>query len=429
LSAGGAPRAVIEETGQFLQMRKSGMQDSKTSAATVDAAVIGLTTSARNRSLAAVLTSILAAGMTIGITAPLFSLLIERDEGSAALAGFNGSIGILAVVAVSPFVPALVRRFGALGVIYAGTALIAVAILSVPATNSVMLWFASRFLIGVGMGLIWVVSETWLNVMADDGNRGLVAGIYATILGLGFAAGPMVIAAVGIEGSLPFLVSAGLILLSALPLIAARRLAPRRIGHGGHSAWRTLLQAPLIMTAVFVCGFIDMAILSLLPVYGLRTGFNEDTSLIMLTVLISGTVVMQLPIGWIADRIGRRGLLLASALAGTLCALALPLVLGIPALLWPVLFLWGGTTVSLYTLSLALLGERFRAEALPAANAMMVIAYCLGGVAGPPLTGIAMEALGPQAMPLASALLCATFTAGAGILWLRSRSRAFPTGR
>jgi MFS family permease len=183
------------------------------------------------------------------------------------------------------------------------------------------------------------------------------------------------------------------------------------------------------MTAVFVCGFIDMAILSLLPVYGLRTGFNEDTSLIMLTVLISGTVVMQLPIGWIADRIGRRGLLLASALAGTLCALALPLVLGIPALLWPVLFLWGGTTVSLYTLSLALLGERFRAEALPAANAMMVIAYCLGGVAGPPLTGIAMEALGPQAMPLASALLCATFTAGAGILWLRSRSRAFPTGR
>ena len=240
--------------------------------------------------------------------------------------------------------------------------------------------------------------------------------------------GPMVIAAAGIEGYLPFAVSAGLILVSALPLIAARRLAPRRIGHDDRSAWRTLFQAPLIMTAVFVCGFIDMAILSLLPVYGLRTGFGENESLAMLTVLITGTTVMQLPIGWIADRTGRMGLLLACALAGTLCALALPLVLGVPALLWPVLFLWGGTTVSLYTLSLVLLGERFRADTLPAANAMMVIAYCLGGVAGPPLTGVAMEAFGPQAMPLAPGLLCAAFTAGVAAVWLRNRSRTLPTG-
>jgi MFS family permease len=399
------------------------MQDRKASAAPAVAA-IELTPAARNRSLAAILASILAAGMTIGITAPLLSLLIERDEGNAALAGLNSSIGVLAVVFVSPFVPRLVRRFGTLPVIYAGIGLTAAAILIIPATGAVSVWFLFRFVIGVGMGLMWVVSETWLNMVAGDANRGLVAGLYSTILGVGFAAGPMVIAAVGIAGYLPFLVSAGLILLSALPLIAARRLAPRRIGDGDHTAWGTLLQAPLIMGAVFVCGFIDMSILSLLPVYGLRVGIGENTSLLMLTVLISGTTIMQLPTGWAADRIGRLRLLLVCVLAGAACGLVLPAVLNIPALLWPVLFLWGGTTVSLYTLGLALLGDRFRADALPAANAMMVISYCLGGVAGPPLTGAAMEAAGPHAMPLTQALICAVFAAAVTAGWARARVHA-----
>ena len=403
------------------------MQDSEASSTLVEAIAVDAAPTARIRTLAAILTSILAAGMTIGITAPLLSLLIERDQGSAALAGLNSSIGVLAVVFISPFVPRLVRRFGALRVIYAGIALIAAAVLIIPATGGLSLWFVFRFLIGVGMGLIWVVSETWLNMVAGDAHRGLVAGLYSTILGVGFAAGPMVIAAVGIAGYLPFVVSAGLILLSALPLIAARRLAPRRIGAGGHTAWKALFQAPLIMAAVFVCGFIDMSILSLLPVYGLREGLSRETSLLMLTVLISGTTIMQLPTGWAADRLGRLRLLVVCVLVGGCCALLLPATLDTPALMWPVLFLWGGTTVSLYSLGLALLGERFRADALPAANAMMVIAYCLGGVAGPPLTGAAMEAVGPQAMPQAQALLCAVFVAGIAAGWVRSRRRARPS--
>ncbi|MDH3230102.1 MAG: MFS transporter [Alphaproteobacteria bacterium] len=405
------------------------MQDNRASSAPAEAIAVAAMGVARTRTLAAILTSILAAGMTIGITAPLLSLLIERDQGSAALAGLNSSIGVLAVVFISPFVPRLVRRFGALKVIYAGIALVAAAILIIPATGGLSLWFVFRFLIGVGMGLIWVVSETWLNMVAGDANRGLVAGLYSTILGVGFAAGPMVIAAVGIAGYLPFIVSAGLILISALPLIAARRLAPRRIGNGDHTAWQALFQAPLIMAAVFVCGFIDMSILSLLPVYGLRAGFAQDTSLLMLTVLISGTTIMQLPTGWAADRIGRLRLLVVCVLIGAGCALLLPAILATPALLWPVLFLWGGTTVSLYTLGLALLGERFRGDALPAANAMMVIAYCLGGVAGPPLTGAAMEALGPHAMPLTQALLCAVFAAGIAGAWVGNRLRARPSPR
>jgi MFS family permease len=368
---------------------------------------------ARTRSLAAVLASILAVGITIGIATPLLSLLIERAGHGASTAGLNAAVGVVAIVIVSPLVPRLVRWLGLLGALYAGISISTISILLFPMTDDLILWFVFRFFLGAGMAVHWVVGETWLNAVTSDHNRGLVAGIYSTLMGAGFAAGPLVIAGVGVDGHLPFTLGAVLVLVSALPLVLARRLAPRGVGEEGGGLLRTFFMAPLIMAAVFVCGFIDMAILSLLPLYGLRVGIGEQESLMLLTVLISGTTVMQLPIGWVADRLGRFRLLIACAVVGTAAPVLVPAALGSDALLWPILFLWGGTTVSLYTLGLAMLGERFEPNLLPAANAMMVISYCLGSIVGPPAIGAAMESFGVHAMPLGLAAICGLYAIAA----------------
>lgn len=368
---------------------------------------------ARTRSLVAILASILAVGVTVGITSPLLSLLIERAGHGAAMAGMNASFGVAAIVLMAPFVPRLVRALGVLGAMYAGISVTIVSILLFPLTDELWLWFVFRFFLGAGMAVLWVVGETWMNAVASPGNRGLIAGIYSTLLGIGFASGPLVLTAVGVEGHLPFTLGVVLLLVSALPLILARRLAPRGLGDEDHSLLRTLSKAPLIMAAVFVCGFIDTAQLSLLPLYGLRAGLDEQSALILLTVLLIGTTVTQLPLGWIADRLGRARLLIACAAVVTVSPLLLPPALGNDLLLWPILFLWGGSTVSLYMLGLAMLGDRFGPDLLPAANAMMVIAYCLGGIVGPPATGAAMEAWGMNAMPYGLALVSGLFVLGA----------------
>ncbi|MCK5623926.1 MAG: MFS transporter, partial [Alphaproteobacteria bacterium] len=270
------------------------MQEPKTGETAVRAAT-NVDAVARTRSLAAVLASILAVGVTFGIATPLLSLLIERTGHGAIMAGANTAVGTVAVVMMAPVVPRLVRALGVLGAMYAGISVSTVAILLFPMTDNIWLWFVFRFFLGAGMAVLWVVGETWLNATVSPGNRGLVSGIYSTLLGVGFAAGPLVITGVGVEGHLPFTVGAVLLLVSALPLVLARRLAPRGVGEEEGGLLRTLSMAPLIMSAVFVCGFIDMAILSLLPLYGLRAGLDEGGALILLTVLISGTTVMQLP--------------------------------------------------------------------------------------------------------------------------------------
>ena len=80
--------------------------------------------------------------------------------------------------------------------------------------------------------------------------------------------------------------------------------------------------------------------------------------------------------------------------------LLVPLVVGMPALLWPLLVLLGGVMGGLYTLSLALIGERFRGADLTQANTAFVMTFQLGTIVGPPYAGAIMQLAGVSSFPL-----------------------------
>jgi predicted MFS family arabinose efflux permease len=65
--------------------------------------------------------------------------------------------------------------------------------------------------------------------------------------------------------------------------------------------------------------------------------------------------------------------------------------LATPALLWPLVFIWGGTLYAFYSQGVALLGGAFAPAELPTANTVFVMVYCMGGVIGPSLGGILMD--------------------------------------
>jgi len=149
--------------------------------------------------------------------------------------------------------------------------------------------------------------------------------------------------------------------------------------------------APVVMLAALVAGLVESADLALLPLFGLHSGLSERGSLLLLTVFMIGNVVLQTPIGLLADRFGRRTLLGYCAVSSAVGPLLLPACIDTPALLGPLLFLWGGTLYAFYSLGIALLGEEFQASELAAANTAFVIVYCAGGVIGPAVGGLAMD--------------------------------------
>jgi MFS family permease len=363
----------------------------------------------RRRALIAILASLTAAGLTDGTSYPLFSVLLDRAGHSSTVIGLHAAMPILGTIVTAPFIPMVIRRFGVQATMFGSLALIVVCYLLFPMLTSLTVWFVLRFLVGVGMAVHWIVSETWLNAAATSSRRGLFAGLYATLMSIGFAVGPALLTVIDLDTALPFAIIAGAVVLVGIPLYWARNSMPAIEPAQSDSHLWPLAAAPTIFLAALVAGIVDASVLSLLVVYGIRTGFTEAGALILLTVLGVGTVTLQLPLGWLADKVGRRRLLLVSGVAGAAGAMALPLALGLPSLLWVILFLWGGFFVGLYTVALAELGERFQGPALAGANSLFVMSYSVGSLAGPPVLGVAMDVFGPNGLPFGLAVACLAF--------------------
>jgi len=101
--------------------------------------------------------------------------------------------------------------------------------------------------------------------------------------------------------------------------------------------------APMLIVAVGMFGIIDAANLGFLPVYGVKQGLSQETAALMVTAFIVGNVVLQFPIGWIADHWSKRGMMSACAIATAIGSALVPWAFG-TWLIWPLLAATGAAS-------------------------------------------------------------------------------------
>jgi MFS family permease len=369
---------------------------------------------ARYASIAAAIGCITAVGVGLSLSVPLLSLEMERMGASSTLIGINTAVAGIAAIVVVPFVPRLAARLGVLPLLWLAVALAALSLLSFKLVFDIFWWFPLRFLFSIALGTLFVLSEFWINSAAPPAKRGFVMGIYATVLALGFAAGPAVLALVGTSGWPPYIAGAVLCCLAALPLLLARGISPQ-IGHGtGRSVLSFILAAPAATVAALVFGAVETGGFAILPLYGLQIGYAAGSAAFLVSLMALGNVFFQIPIGMLSDRVDRRLVLAVVALLGLLGALAMPLVAESRIGFAILLVIWGGVAGALYTVGLAHLGARFSGRDLASANAAFVILYNAGLVVGPPLVGGGMDVLPPHGFAYALALLFAFYLAIVG---------------
>lgn len=352
----------------------------------------------RWRPFAAVIVCLMVFDVTMGLSYPLFSLLLEGRGVSPFVIGLNASMLPLGLVLAAPFIPSLAARFGAWRFAVGCIAVTAILLALFKTWASLGAWFVLRFLLGIAEGGLFAISEVWINQLASGRNRGRVIAVYASLLSLGFAGGPLLLPTTGTEGWPPFLVAIAFTLAGLMFMLAARRHIPAIRVERQASFLAFLPQAPTLLLAAFLFGVFDTATLSLFPLYGLSRGLDEATASYLLGVLIAGNIVLQFPLGWLADRLGRRRVMSACALATAFGALLVPAAIGTPWQ-WPLVVIWGTTGFGIYTLALADLGDRFTGAELLAGTAALTAMFGLGGIAGPSLGGAAMQHFGPEGLP------------------------------
>ena len=356
------------------------------------------------RGLIAVIASVGVVALIYSLVGPLLAVNLERRGVSSLVNGALAAMPSVGVLLCGAFIPLVVRRFGAIASICGGAALAVLALVLFPLLDFLPVWFALRFTMGISIGLIWIISETWVNALAPDHARGKIIGIYVTVLSAGSACGPLLIGIIGVEGMLPFFVSAGILALALLPIpfAASGGSVPTFHHHEAIPLREAARQAPLAMMASAIHGGTMVISMTLLPVYGVRMGLSEQEAVWLVTALILGGMVAQIPLGHLLDRFNAGRMLMVCGAVQAIGAAALPFAIDAGPAVWVLLLLWGGFGNGIYTTALTMLGRAFPKEQLPSANTTFTLLWELGAFIGPLLGGAAMALWNPHGLIVVS---------------------------
>ena len=335
----------------------------------------------------AVLAAVLSVGLALGVSMPLVSFRLEGWGYGPFAIGVMASMPAFGVLLGAKLASRLAARFGTAGLmrlcLWGGA--LSIALLAL--LPSYPLWLVLRLGLGMVLTIVFILGESWINQLVVEQWRGRLVALYGSCYALSQLAGPLLLGVLGTENDYGFWVGVGLLVVSPLLLIG-RSGAPTTEACSVTlvDLWRFCRGLPAIAWAVALFAAFEAMILTLLPVYCLRQGFTEDIALAMVSTVVVGDAVLQLPIGALADRLSRRSLFTGCAVALLLSSLAIPLLLH-SLLIWPLWVLFGASAGGLFTLSLILIGERYRDDALVRANAHVAQLWGIGCLIGPLVAG------------------------------------------
>ena len=378
----------------------------------------------RIKALYAIFVSVTIYGFTLGLSRPLLALILEDRGIDRTFIGLNAAMHAIGILLSSPFIPMLVEKLGMRRFLILCLSLDLCMLLQYPRFDHLYAWYALGIMIGATTNCLLVASETWINEIVDDANRGRLMGIYNALLAAAIALGPLVIPATGIEGWTPFLVGAFFIALAAIPLFWTGSHYLTHHEEASFNMFTFMFVAPTLVAAVLLFAWKETAGLSLLPVYGIRSGLNDAEAAIMLTVAGLGGVTLAYPVGLLADKFNRYWMLVLCGV-GTLSAIfLLPYLVGDAVLLWIMLFIWGGLFTGMYTVVLTIIGQNFRGRELVTANVSIGVLWGIGSLTGPTITGIAMDLWDPHGFPLVFIVVGLLFVLFATGRWLLSKDKS-----
>lgn len=362
------------------------------------------------RALVAAIATISAVGVAIGLGIPLLSVILETRGHSATMIGLNAAVAGIASIIAAPFAAPIAARFGVVPTLLAMLLVGGLSFFGFHFFTDFWMWVVLRVFLHFALTMLFILSEYWINAAAPPARRGLVLGIYGTVLSMGFALGPWLFAQIGSVGITPFAVGFAIIILAMLPVLFAWKESPD-FHEEEHVPFAPFIWAvPTATAAVFVFGAVETGGFALFPVFGSRIGYSEANAALLLTTIGLGNVLMQIPIGLLSDHVkDRRKILLACTLVGLAGMGLLPFIYYNWYFVAALLFVWGGAVAGLYTVGLAHLGSQLTGRELASANAAFVFCYAVGMLVGPQAIGIGMDMMGPSGFAVALALFFAAY--------------------
>ncbi|MDE1183428.1 MFS transporter [Paraburkholderia sp.] len=373
------------------------------------------------RDFLALILSVAVVGLGSGATLPLTALALTQAGHGTDVVGLLTAAQAGGGLVIVPLASWIASRAGGRRAIVASVLVVAIATALVQFTTNLWLWAMLRVLCGAALMLLFTIGEAWVNQLADDASRGRVVAIYATHFTLFQMAGPVLVNQIAGLDHLRFLLC-GAIFLLALPLLATIRTAPPAHGDAEtHDSWLHVLpRMPALVIGTGFFALFDTLALSLLPLFAMAHGIDSGVAVLFASAILLGDTTMQFPIGWLADRLGRERVHTGCGVVVVALLPLVPLAIGSPWLIWPLLYVLGAAAGAIYTLSIVACGERFRGAALVSASSLVGASWSAASFGGPLIAGALMKGVGNDA--LIGVLLVCALAFLVAVRWERRRT-------
>jgi MFS family permease len=317
----------------------------------------------------------------------------------------------------SRMAPEMIRRVGHVRVFAALASLVSACLILYAAVPNVIVWLFLRIVIGFCFSGVYVVAESWLNDSATNETRGQTLSLYLIVQMIGIVAAQVVLNFADAGGYTLFIISSVLVSISFAPILLSISPAPMFQTTKPMSFKRLYNASPLAVVGTFLLGSIFSALFGMSAVYGTQKGLDVGTITLIVAMIYIGGMLMQYPIGWASDRMGRRLLIIYLTIFGAIAMALAPLITSNIYALMGLMFIVGGVSNPLYSLYIAYMNDYLEQDDMAAASGGLIFINGMGAIGGPFLVGWMMTEFGADSFFAYLAVLL-----GLSAIWALFRS-------
>ncbi|SDM70245.1 MFS transporter [Sediminibacillus halophilus] len=339
-------------------------------------------------------------GFSQGMLLPLLALILEQDGVPSSVNGLHATGLYIGVLLASPFMEKPMQKLGFKPMILIGGLLVFISLAFFPVWHALWFWFILRVTVGIGDHMLNFGTQTWITYTSTPEKRGRNIAYYGLFFSLGFSIGPTMTRLLSVNENLPFIISAVLCFLVWTSLFFIRNEWPQQEGEDRvYAAPRSSLGrfiktwklAWVALLPPFGYGFLEATLNGIFPVYGLRIGHDVDVLSLIIPCFAASSLITQIPLGILSDKIGRKKLLSLVLCFGSASFLLAALYEGSAAWLFITFALAGMCLGSIFSLGVSYMTDILPKPLLPAGNIMCGIAFSIGSISGPYLGGLFID--------------------------------------